>query len=139
MGNFGNEDADSLAKHASEILNINFNSEDTPFSPEPWESQRELHIPKGYLYKQIECYISNKWQEWWDHHPHCRQTKIFFLLISNKHLKELFNLQREDLGRCLRCITGHNFMLRHNNIVNPASFPNTNCRKSHGPNLRNMK
>ena len=62
-------------------------------------------------------------------HPHCRQTKIFFPVPSRVHSKALLELNREDLGRCLISITGHNFKRRHNHIVNPTEYPNPYCRK----------
>ena len=38
-------------------------------------------------------------------------------------------MKRTDLGQILRCITGHNFMNRHNHLVDPIKYPNPICRK----------
>ena len=64
----------------------------------------------------------------WHQSPHHRQTKIFFPEINPNKSKHLIKLTRDDFGRAARWLTGHCFLNRHNNLLNPTEFPNPKCR-----------
>ena len=64
----------------------------------------------------------------WHQSPHYRQTKIFFPEINQYKSQQLIKQSRDAFGRAVRWITGHCFLNRHNNLLNPLDFPNANCR-----------
>merc|ERR1711974_31448 len=47
----------------------------------------------------------------------CRQTKDFFPFTNHRLSKKLMTLSRPQLSVMVQLITGHNFLNRHNTIV----------------------
>ena len=108
----GNELADKLAKGAAAQIVEG----PAPFLPFP-------HCEIKSLAKNLTL---EKWTARWISSADCRQTKIFFPEPNKKLSKELLNLNRTDLGLCIRHLTGHSFFRYHRSKVNPAVDPQ--CR-----------
>jgi ribonuclease HI len=104
-GNTGNETADDLAKQGTKLPDITIPN---------------IRLPLGQTKQILENLTVNKWAEEWDNYPHARQSK-FFLHQPIWKRKELYNLDREDLGIAIRIITGHNALQYHKHNVDPES------------------
>jgi hypothetical protein len=107
----GNESADKLAKQGAIAQN----------------SQGISKISKQSFNQIITVLINSKWQAEWQSATTCRQTKHFFPEINTKESHKLFLLNRERISQCVRFITGHNFMLRHQSLINSEISDNF-CR-----------
>ena len=60
--------------------------------------------------------------------PTLQTKKIFFPEIQPNQSNHLIKLPRDIFGRAARWLTGHCFLNRHNNLLNPIEFPNPKCR-----------
>jgi ribonuclease HI len=113
-GHAGNELADNWAKKgANTITDIV-----EPFLPV------SLRWIQTKIYKTLQA----KWTERWRSVTTARQTKIFFPQPDPQKSKKLLRLDRNDFGLLFRWISGHNYLLRHNNLLDPTNFPNPTCR-----------
>jgi ribonuclease HI len=114
VGHAGNELADNWAKKgANTIADIV-----EPFLP----------ISLRWIQTKIRNYLSTKWTERWRSVATARQTKIFFPYPDPQKSKKLLQLDRNAFGLMFRWISGHNYLLRHNNLLDPNNFPNPTCR-----------
>ena len=68
------------------------------------------------------------WGSQWQQSNHYRQTKIFFPETKPNQSNHLIRQSRDAFGRAARWLTGHCFLNRHNNVLNPTEFPNPKCR-----------
>ena len=68
------------------------------------------------------AYVSYKY------HTNDRQTKLWFPLINLLLSKKILQLDRIELGRLIRWITGHNFLRRHQNLLDPDNYVTDLCR-----------
>ena len=66
------------------------------------------------------------WNSRWSSLQTCRQTKIWLPATNNKATKSFLKLGRKDLGQVAQLITGHNFLARHNSLLDPNISPT--CR-----------
>ena len=112
MGHYGNEKADELA-NAGAVLTLS-PAED---GPKPPDSYRKM---------LFRTQFSNKWQADWDKRADCRQTKLWLPYISKKLSFSLLSRGRIELSKLIQLITGHNFLKRHEALVNRSE--DTDCR-----------
>jgi hypothetical protein len=56
------------------------------------------------------------------------QIKIFFPTISPMKSLSLLRLDRDSFGQATRWLTGHCFLNRHNNLLDPIKYSNPTCR-----------
>ena len=53
----------------------------------------------------------------------CRQTKQWWPTVDKNRTKQLLKLNRLQWGKLVQFMTGHNYLQRHNNIVDPNDNP----------------
>jgi hypothetical protein len=113
----GNELADQWAKKGT----LNPTNLIEPFLP----------LSLKWIKAKVTKYITNKWSERWRSVLTARQTKIFFPTPDPKAALRLLQMNRDSIGLMFRWISGHNYLLRHFNLLSPTDFPNPNCRLCH--------
>jgi ribonuclease HI len=113
-GHPGNELADNWAKKGANT---------TTDIVEPF-----LPVSLKWIHTKIQTYLRTRWTERWRSVATARQTKIFFPYPDPQKSKQLLQMSRDDFGLMFRWISGHNYLLRHNNLLDPTNFPNPNCR-----------
>jgi ribonuclease HI len=115
IGLAGNEEADKLAK-------LGAYSVSTAVEP-------ILPVSKRWIRSTIEEFTRLEWRDRWLSNPTARQTKIFLQSPSKNLSRKLLQQDRITLGELGRWILGHNFLLRHNHLLDPNTFPSPICRK----------
>ena len=75
----------------------------------------------------INNYFNKKWLKAWKAYDQARQTKIWFPEPNSKKSSKLLRLNRNNLGRLVQFLTGHNKLKRHKNIQNGIIDPYS-CR-----------
>jgi len=100
----GNEKADELAKLGTEDV-------ENPSTEIPLISN---NIARNLLRKRIEEY----WNEGWINLPTCRQTKHFFPEVNKSKALDYTKCRRAAFSAAVQLITGHNFLKRHESLVN---------------------
>ena len=110
-GHPGNELADEKAKEGAQSDGIPIMDRET----------------KSQLKNTINTHYQGAWASRWNNLRQCRQTKIWFQHPSKADSKVLLKQNRETFSRLVRWITGHNFLKRHNAIIDPEN-PDAICR-----------
>ena len=105
-----NEIADKLAKQGTK----NTQHKITVLPPLSWA--------KFLVKKAIKSQFCDRWYEL----NQARQSKIFFPSLNKKASKFLLSQTRKNLGLMVQMLTGHNFLRRHESLVNPGTSPT--CR-----------
>jgi len=93
-----------------------------------WDTHPRNTITLTFLKRTLHNHIIDDWQKEWQGHPSCRQTKLW---CPNPNLglsRRILQLDRPTIGRLIRWVTGHNFLRRHSNIVDPITYSTTKCR-----------
>ena len=103
IGIEGNEEADKAAKEGA----------DTP------DITHLVDIPWGAKKKMIQDYCNNLWKDRWDNTPRHRQTELFFHHPDKNKAKVILRLSRGYLTTFIRATTGHNFLGKHQNHIDP--------------------
>ena len=101
----GNELADSLV----------------PFGPVPYTFVRSV----------MRQETIDTWNGEWLANPACRQTKLWFPEVNLEKSRKIISLDRERLGPFIRWITGHNYLRRHQNLLEPDIYTSRTCRLCH--------
>ena len=114
VGHAGNELADAKAK-AGARLEI--------CGPEPI-----IPASKSWFKSKITQEMCIKWTWKWLSSANCRQSKFFFKSPCKIKSKQLLLSGRENFGRAFRWLLGHNFLRRHNNLVDRENYPQSMCR-----------
>ena len=70
--------------------------------------------------------IKSEWRERWYQLKQARQTRIWFPSLNKKASKFLIKQPRKELGLMVQMITGHNFLNRHQSLINSDTSPT--CR-----------
>ncbi len=70
----------------------------------------------------------DQWNLDWLVNLACRQTKLWFPEVNLALSRKIISLDRETLGRFIRWLTGHNFLRRHQNLLDPDTYPSRTCR-----------
>lgn len=104
QGHLGNEEADKAAKAGA--LQQQFRVTDPPL------------IPEANVKLKYKSAFFKKWQEYWTNRPDCRQTKLWLPNLSKRHSFDLLQSSRKKLSIMVQLITGHNFLKRHESLVN---------------------
>ena len=119
----GNELADLLAKKGTTITT-------TPHGFPPNIHPNNIHTPypKPYIRNLINQDINKKWNQKWHKFKEYRQTKIFFPTTAPTKSLSLLRLDRDSFGRAARWLTGHCFLNRHKNLLDPLKYSNQTCR-----------
>jgi hypothetical protein len=114
VGHAGNELADTWAKKGADTMAEIVE----PFLP----------LSLKWIKTKINNHLLQLWTERWQSVSTACQTKIFFPKPDPLKSKHILQLDRDTLGRLFRWISGHNFLLRHSNLLQPVHFPNPLCR-----------
>ena len=103
IGIEGNEEADKAAKEGA----------DTP------DTTYETHIPWSTKKAKIRSHCDTIWQKKWDNITGHTQSKHFLHHPDSNKAKGILRLSRGYLTTMVRAITGHNFLGKHQNKINP--------------------
>jgi len=85
-------------------------------------------VPLSFLKSTLKTHVLDQWTDLWSRHPTCRQTKLWFPGPNLGLSRKIINLSREDIGKVIRWLTGHNFLRRHSQIVDPLRYQVAACR-----------
>jgi hypothetical protein len=113
-GNIGNESADALAKQGAATSFVG----QAPF----------ILCSHSFVRASILEDVVRDWSLRWKNLPTCRQTIIWFPTPDLKKSAKLLALDRAHLVVVIRYVTGHNFLMRHNNLLMPDIFDDPVCR-----------
>ena len=111
VGHPGNESADLLAKDGATEQPV---CDDVPKIP---ESMVKLRFKRAF-----DIY----WQQRWDQRTDCRQTKQWMPRLSKALSFQILGLGRKTISWLVQLITGHNFLKRHEALVNGTA--DNECR-----------
>jgi len=111
----GNNYVDLLAKPGAQTQ--------TEVGPFP---RKEITL--AFIRLQLRREMIASWEEEWAAHQSCRQTKLWCPTPNESLSRNILGLNREEIGRIIRWLTGHNFLRRHANIINPIHYSNPKCR-----------
>ena len=116
VGHPGNERADTLAKEGAENPALIANCI-------PLTANTQV---KSELREKTVAF----WNEQWQKYPACRQTKHFFPTINKSQSLDYTKCRRNVFSAVVQFITGHNFLNRHQAIVDFgfAEFNAAKCR-----------
>ena len=104
QGYKGNEAADEEAKRGA--LNPDLLVDDVP------------PVPEATIKMRYKLGFRKKWNEYWNNRADCRQTKLWLPEIAPKKSFELLKAGRRKLSMLVQIITGHNFLKKHEALVN---------------------
>ena len=76
-------------------------------------------LTKSYVNNIINDHYTEVWSKRWVNLKQCRQTKIWFPTPNKLKAKLLIKENRATFSVVVRWITGHNFLKRHNAIIEP--------------------
>lgn len=85
-------------------------------------------IPLSFLKKIVRERQMDRWEKEWVAHKTCRQTKLWFPAPNPGLSRKILHLEREQIGQLIRWLTGHNFLRRHCQIVDPDTYQGNKCR-----------
>lgn len=85
-------------------------------------------IPMSFLKKIVRERQMDRWDGEWRGHATCRQTKLWFPSPNPGLSRKILNLDRGQIGQIIRWLTGHNFLQRHCQIVDPERYQGNKCR-----------
>jgi ribonuclease HI len=115
VGHEGNELADQLAKQGTKCSNKN-----------------SMPLARSAIHKQLEMKTTAAWQKEWDQYsPKARQSRYFLEGPRGGIWKDLSTQERSTVGRCVRFITGHAFLRKHEAVEDENTrYPtaDTRCR-----------
>ena len=101
-----------------------------------WTSSGERLVSKNSFYHRgrdrgevamkevnmkIRTGMHSYWEQLWIDEPTCRQTKHFFPTLRPEFSNEIMNLKRKEYSAMIQVMTGHNYMARHQNIIDVAN------------------
>ena len=113
VGHTGNECADELAKNGTLL---------------PAADIFPVPLPKQVTKSAIKFAIDEIWNLQWVRYPDGRQSKQFFPLPNRQKAKFCYNLSRQELGRLIRIVTGHNNLFYHRSNVDKSLSTSPLCR-----------
>ena len=111
VGHHGNERADELAKLGTSLDVIT-----------------HVDLPKQATKQAIKFAIDENWKLQWSLYNDGRQSKQFFQLPDRNKAKYCYNLNRQELGRFIRIVTGHNNLFYHRSNVDKTHNTSPLCR-----------
>lgn len=114
VGILRNEHADAAAKLGTEM---------EVEGPEPF-----IGLPVSRFKGIVNEMLLKKWQDRWESTEgiHYQQTRHWFPSIDVAMSKRLINLSRSRLGVLTQVFTGHNFLKRHQNVID--CYVDPTCR-----------
>ena len=101
IGIEGNEEADKAAKEGADMLDIS----------------QHIDVPWADKLDKIHKYSLKIWTERWKNLEGHRQTKLFLHNPDPHKARGILRLSRGYLTTFIRAITGHNFLGKHQNII----------------------
>ena len=113
-GHVGNELADRAAKASTTRIGL-----------PPGDAPRP---PTSQLKAVFKEKIHKRWMTSWTARTDCRQTKQWFPEVDSKKAFQIINMDRPQFSRMCQLITGHNYMRRHEGLVNHLEGEQLLCR-----------
>ena len=111
VGHQGNERADQLAKAGTVLPDVT-----------------RVALPKQATKAAIKHAIDEIWSFQWTQYNDGRQSKQFYQLPDRTKAKYSYHLNRQDLGRLIRIVTGHNNLFYHRSNVDKTKSTSPLCR-----------
>ncbi len=103
-GHPGNERADEIAKMGAQDRSLL--GTDRP------------NVPSSMIKRSLKGKFTKKWNDLWQARIDCRQTKQWFPTVNPHKSFKLLQLDRTLFSHMVQLITGHNFLKRHESLVN---------------------
>ena len=104
IGIEGNEEADKAAKEGADTL------ETTHIINTPWITKKS----------KIQAHCEALWKQKWDNIEGHTQSKLFLHHPDTNKARGILRLSRGYLTTMVRAITGHNFLGKHQNKIDPG-------------------
>ena len=111
VGHNGNERADVLAKEGTTLPNIS-----------------RVALPKQATKSAVKFAIDEIWEFQWSRYHDGRQSKQFYSRPDRTKAKYSYHLNRQELGRLIRIVTGHNNLFYHRSNVDKTKTTSPLCR-----------
>ena len=109
QGHVGNERADKMARRGR----------DSPAPPDPDAPK----IAKATMKSELELAARKLWKVMWNMDPTCRQSKMWFPDGPRPGFAfEILHLPRPVCSQVIHFVTGHNFLRRHQAIIELAEL-----------------
>ena len=108
-GHIGNERADLMARRGRDIPTLS--ASDSP------------DLSKGTLKSEIDKAAKRLWSIMWNRDPTCRQTRMWFPEGPRPGFAfDILRLPRPLCSQIIHFVTGHNFLRRHQAIIDSAEL-----------------
>ena len=65
--------------------------------------------------------MTAEWEREWQAEPTCKQTRLFYPGLRPDHSWQVINSVRPVFSLLIQLETGHNYMARHQHIINAAA------------------
>ena len=80
--------------------------------------ERDAPSPSWWMIKlQVSSGMRQQWTTRWQQRADCRQTKIWFPEPHKGKTAELLGKSRLEVSSLVQCITGHNFLRKHEALI----------------------
>ena len=106
VGHLGNEKADELAKVGTTL-----------------STTSAVALPKQATKQAIKEAVDEIWNLQWTQYSDGRQSKQFYPLPNRTKAKYSYQLNRQELGRLIRIVTGHNNLFYHRSNIDRGTSP----------------
>ena len=83
------------------------------------DTTHHVDIPWAAKQQKLKEYIKTEWANRWNHIQGHTQTKLFLHTPDPNKSRGILRLSRGYLTIIVRAITGHNFLGKHQNHINP--------------------
>ena len=81
-------------------------------------AERDAPSPSWWMIKQqVSSSMRQQWTTRWQQRADCRQTKIWFPEPHMGKTAELLGKSRLEVSSLVQCITGHNFLRKHEALI----------------------
>ena len=81
-------------------------------------AERDAPSPSWWMIKQqVSSSMRQQWTTRWQQRADCRQTKIWFPEPHKGKTAELLGKSRLEVSSLVQCITGHNFLRKHEALI----------------------
>jgi len=97
-------------------------------SPTTWDTHPRTSVSLTFIKNILWEQIQDEWMQEWQRHQTCRQTKLWFPSPNPGLSRKILRLDRPMIGRLIRWLTGHNFLRRHSNLIDPVTYSDAKCR-----------
>ena len=79
------------------------------------------NITEEDINRVIKLLMYREWEREWQAWPEAKQTKLFYPTLRPDHSFEVVNSTRRFYSTLIQLETGHNFMARHQHLIDKAN------------------